>query len=93
MIFDATVPVFVANYGYCFVNNNDVITRDYTKEENLKRLKDNCDIYMSTDLDKATNLIDSASIYTCAEAPEIIRQSDDWCTFILEIGNFFYYIY
>lgn len=93
MIFDAQVPEFVANYGYCFVNSNDVITRDYTKEENLKRLKDNFDIYMSTDLDKTTNLIDSASIYTCAEAPEIIRQSDDWCTFILEIGNFFYYIY
>lgn len=93
MAFDAQTPEFVANYGYCFVNSNDVITRDYTKEENLKRLKDNFDIYMSTDLDKTTNLIDSASIYTCAEAPEIIRQSDDWCTFILEIGNFFYYIY
>lgn len=92
MTFDAQSPEFPTNYGYCFTNKVDVITRDYTKEENLKRLKDNYDIYMVTDFDKKTNLIDSAVLYTCAEAPEIIHRSDDWCDFILQIGDFFYYI-
>ena len=90
MILDLQTPEFLYDYGYCFTNCAEVITRDYTKEENMKRLKDNYDIYMSTDLDKKTNLIDSAVLYTWEEAPEYIRPSS--CAWILGIGNFYYYI-
>lgn len=99
MAFDYQSPEFIVEsgyapaYGYSFTNCVEVITRDYTKEENMTRLKDNYDIYMSTDLDKTTNLIDSAILYTWEEAPEYMLPSEnkilDW---ILGIGNFYYYI-
>ena len=90
MVFDYQSPEFVVEYGYSFTNYVEVITRDYTKEENMKRLKDNYDIYMSTDLDKTTNLIDSAVLYTLEEAPKYVAPSS--CDWILGIGNFYYYI-
>ena len=70
MAFDYQNPMFTAEsgyvpaYGYSFTNYVEVISNDYSKEENMTRLKDNYDIYMSTDFDKTTNLIDSAVLYT-----------------------------
>ena len=96
MAFDYQSPEFIVEsgyapaYGYSFTNYVEVITRDYTKEENMQRLKDNYDIYMSTDLDKTTNLIDSAILYTLEEAPKYAAPSS--CDWILGIGNFYYYI-
>lgn len=96
MAFDYQSPEFIAEsgyapaYGYSFTNYVEVITRDYTKEENMQRLKDNYDIYMSTDLNKTTNLIDSAILYTLEEAPKYASPSS--CDWILGIGNFYYYI-
>lgn len=93
MTLDLQSPEFPQGYGYCFTNYVEVIIRDCTKEENMKRLKDNYDIYMSTDLEKATNLIDSAVLYTWEEAPKDILPSENKiCDWILGIENFYYYI-
>ena len=100
MAFDYQNPMFTAEsgyvpaYGYSFTNYVEVISNDYSKEENMTRLKDNYDIYMSTDFDKTTNLIDSAVLYTWEEAPEYVLPSsyDKVCDWILGIGNFYYYI-
>ena len=74
MAFEDQFPEFVYEsyavpiYGHCLANNVDIIAHGYTTEDNQKRPKNNYDIYMVTDFDKNTNLIDSAVLYTCAEA-------------------------
>lgn len=80
------------NVGVCRVKQSDVFSPALSKEENLKRFKDNFDVFMATDLNKANNLVDSAKLYTYDETPVDVKPDEKSYEYALNIGNFYYYV-
>ena len=94
-IFDIGFPQFGDGFngrmGCCSVKNQNVISTEYTVEENLKRFKDNFDVFMATDFEKQNNLVDTAMLYTWEDTPIDAKLAEKSYNYTLRIGNFYYY--